>query len=228
MLECEPKRGRTPVVATDDRYIGDGYPDDGHERRQENALGDTMRRERRFELRSRQEYYDSAIGSRSSEVGTKQPWAATEPATERLEWKGLLAEGAVDRVGPGLVDERAKKFSPAERRIADYLASGGSAVVAVSEGFGLLGRTPDARVNAVPVEFKSLDPGASDRTVKAALNSAKGQARYAVIDARSSGLTEDEAERGIRRFFGTPHGNRMDAVLLIGDNYDIDRKRGAD
>jgi hypothetical protein len=138
----------------------------------------------------------------------------------------LLAEGSVDRVGLGVIDERAKKFSAAERRIAAYLASSGPAVISVSEGFGAYGRTPDARVDAVPVEFKSLDPGASDRTVKAALNSAKGQARHAVIDARGSGLTEDEAERGIRRFFGTPHGNRMDAVLILGDNYSIDWKRG--
>jgi Contact-dependent growth inhibition CdiA C-terminal domain len=47
-------------------------------------------------------------------------------------------------------------------------------------------RTADARVNGISVEFKSLDPGASDRTVKAALNSAKGQARHAVIDARAT------------------------------------------
>ena len=92
----------------------------------------------------------------------------------------------------------------------------------MSEGYGVYGRTPDARVNDIPVEFKSLDPGASDRTVKAALNSAKGQARHAVIDARGSGLAEDAANRGIRRFSGTPHGDRLDAVLVIGDNYNID------
>jgi hypothetical protein len=95
----------------------------------------------------------------------------------------------------------------------------------VSEGFGIYGRTADARVNDISVEFKSLDPGAGDRTVKAALNSAKGQARHAVIDARDSGLTEDQAHRGIRRFSGTPHGNRLDAVLVIGDNYTIEWKR---
>jgi hypothetical protein len=95
----------------------------------------------------------------------------------------------------------------------------------VSEGFGIYGRTADARVNGISVEFKSLDPGASDRTVKAALNSAKGQARHAVIDARDSGLTENQAHRGVRRFSGTPHGNRLDAVLVIGDNYTIDWKR---
>jgi Contact-dependent growth inhibition CdiA C-terminal domain len=49
--------------------------------------------------------------------------------------------------------------------------------------YAVYGRTPDARVNDMPVEFKSLDPGASDRTVKAALNSAKRQAHHAVIDA---------------------------------------------
>jgi Contact-dependent growth inhibition CdiA C-terminal domain len=69
--------------------------------------------------------------------------------------------------------------------------------------------------------------GTSDRTVKAALNSAKGQARYAVVDARGSGLTEDQAHRGIRRLSGTPHGNRLDAVLIIGDNYNIDWQRAA-
>jgi hypothetical protein len=113
----------------------------------------------------------------------------------------------------------------AERRIADYLAAGGLAVVSVSEGFGTRGRTPDARVDGVPVEFKSLDPGASDRTVKAALNSAKGQAGHAVIDARGSGLTEDQARTGIRRFSGTPHGDRLDAVLIVGDEYIVDWKR---
>jgi hypothetical protein len=183
-------------------------------------------RGRAFEPRSRQEYYDSVVAGRSAEGGAFRPWAAEKPASERIEWQASLAEGSVDRVGRGVIDERAKKFSPAERRIAEYLASDGPAVVSVSEGFGVFGRTPDARVDEVPVEFKSLDPGASDRTVKAALNSAKGQARHAVIDARGSGLTEDEAERGIRRFFGTPHGNRVDAVLIVGESYNIDWKRG--
>jgi len=177
-------------------------------------------------MRSRQDYYDSLVSSESSVAGLGRPWATAKPAIERLEWQASLGEGSVDRVGLGVIDERAKKFSPAERRIAEYLAVDGSAVVSVSEGYGVYGRTPDARVDAVPVEFKTLDPGASDRTVKAALNSAKGQARHAVIDARGSGLTEDEAERGLRRFFGTPHGNRIDAVLVVGDNYSIDWKRG--
>lgn len=206
----------------------DDYPNREHHPRRGDTAGDNRLPGRPSETRSREEYYDSVVSSKSSEAGTSQPWVTAKPATERLEWQAPLDEGSVDRVGLGVIDERAKKFSAAERRVAEYLASGGPAVVAVSEGYGVYGRTPDARVDAVPVEFKSLDPGASDGTVKAALNSAKGQARYAVIDARGSGLTEDEAQHGMQRFFGTPHGNRIDALLILGDNYCIDWKRGDD
>jgi hypothetical protein len=177
------------------------------------------------ELPSRQDHYEALTAARIGGTESFGSLLASRPATERPEWQTALEQATVDRSGPGLIDERAKKFSPAERRIAEFLAHQGPAVVAVSEGFGASGRTPDARVNGLPVEFKSLDPGASDRTVKAALNSAKGQARHAVIDVRGSGLAEDDAQRGIRRFRGTPHGDRIDAILILGDNFIIDWKR---
>jgi hypothetical protein len=177
------------------------------------------------ETRTRHEYYDILASGRSYEIVSFAALMAERPASERHEWQIPLRQGEIDRCGLGVIDERAKTFSAAERRIAEHLATPGPAVVSVSEGFGIYGRTADARVNGMPVEFKSLDPGASDRTVKAALNSAKGQARHAVIDARDSGLTEDQAHRGVRRFSVTPHGNRLDAVLVIGDNYTIDWKR---
>jgi Contact-dependent growth inhibition CdiA C-terminal domain len=145
------------------------------------------------ETRSRQEYYDSLSSGRSYEIIGFAALMVVQPASERHEWEMPLRQGEVDRCGLGVIDERAKKFSAAERRVAEHLAEPGPAVVSVEEGFGIYGRTADARVNGVPVEFKSLDPGASDRTVKAALNSAKGQARHAVIDARDSGLTEDQS-----------------------------------
>jgi hypothetical protein len=187
--------------------------------------GDNTRPRDAAETRFRQDCRDDLVSASSDELGRSRPWTPIKPAIERSEWQIPLIEGAVERVGLGVVDERAKMFSPAERRIAEHLAANGVAVVSVSEGFGVYGRTPDSRVDNVPVEFKSLDPGASDRTVKAALNSAKGQARHAVIDARGSGLTEDEANNGIRRFRGTPHGDRLDAVLIVGDEYIIDWKR---
>jgi hypothetical protein len=215
-------------VGVDSWDAGDKYPDGGDAPHQEDTPGISAPPRRPSETRPREAYYDSLAWNQSSEVGISRPWTTAKPAVERLEWQAPLDEGSVDRVGPGVTDERAKKFSATERRIAEYLAASGPAVVSVSEGYGVYGRTPDARVDTVPVEFKVLDPGASDRTVKAALNSAKGQARHAVIDARGSGLTEAEAQRGIRRFFGTPHGDRMDAVLIVGDNYRIDWKRGDD
>ena len=177
------------------------------------------------ETRSRQEYFEALSSADSQEVISFGAMMATRPAAERTEWEAPLCRGEVDRCGLGVIDERAKKFSPAERQIAEYLADKGPAVVSVSEGFGACGRTADARVDGTPVEFKSLDPGAGDQTVKAALNSAKGQARYAVIDARDCGLTEDDAHRGIRRFSGTPYGTGWMPCRFIGDNYTIDWKR---
>jgi hypothetical protein len=177
------------------------------------------------EVRSREEYREILTSAHVGEGESFGSLFAARAAVERPEWQTALEQASVDRNGLGVIDERAKIFSPSERRVAEFLASHGPAVVAVSEGFGATGRTPDARVNGVPVEFKSLDPGASDRTVKAALNSAKGQARHTVIDARDSGLAEDDAQRGIRRFRGTPHGDRIDAILILGDNFTMEWKR---
>jgi hypothetical protein len=52
-------------------------------------------------------------------AGTRE--ATARPDTERLGWQAPLDEGSVDRAGLGVIDERAKKFSPAVRRIAEYL-----------------------------------------------------------------------------------------------------------
>lgn len=147
------------------------------------------------------------------------------PAAERPEWRQLLARAEVDRVGAGIVDERASRFRPEERRVADFLAGEGRAVVAIHNGFGDR-RRPDAMVDDIPTEFKSLGEGARNETVRNALNSAKGQARHAIVDARGSGLECAEAERGIRRFLGTPWAGRLDTIRVIGDEYGLDWKRG--
>ncbi|NKZ05593.1 hypothetical protein HGB48_17840 [Actinomadura latina] len=81
-------------------------------------------------------------------------------------------------------------------------------------------RTPDALVDDVPVEFKSLKPGAVPGSIKNALNTAKGQAPSAIIDARGSGLTEDGAREGLNRFLRHNPG-RMDSIRILGDGYDI-------
>jgi len=173
------------------------------------------------EIRRQERASDGAAASRQSRQ-VEQPL----PAAKRAEWKEPLASGAVEQVGAGIVDQRASRFRPRERQVADFLAREGRAVVAVHDGYGREGRRPDAEVDGVSTEFKSLDPGASSTTVKAAITSAKGQASHAVIDGRESGLTQREASHGIRRFLGTPHADRMDSVRIIGDNYDLQWRRG--
>lgn len=134
--------------------------------------------------------------------------------------------GEVERVGMGTVDERASKFQPRERWLAEQLAGEGHSVVAVHDGYGREGRKPDSAVDGVWTEFKCLDPGASDWTVKAALTSAKGQAQEVVIDGRDSGLTSENADRGVRRFLGAPYADHMNAIRIIGDDYELEWKRG--
>jgi hypothetical protein len=173
--------------------------------------------------------HPSSPGYRSGEhvpEAKPDPADGREAATRRPEWQEALAQGTVERVGPGLVDERASVFSPRERRVADLLAGEGRAVVAVHDGYGKQGRRPDAAVDGVWTEFKSLDPGASDKTVKAALTSAKGQARQAVVDGRDSGLSRDQADRGMQRFLGTPYAYQLEAIRIVGDDYDLNWKRG--
>ena len=41
-----------------------------------------------------------------------------------------------------------------------------------------------------------------------------------IIDARSTGLTEEEARRGLARASGITRG-RIDSVRVIGDGYDV-------
>jgi hypothetical protein len=71
------------------------------------------------ETRSRQEYYDVLASGRSYEIVSFTALIAERPASERHEWQVPLNQGGVDRCGLGVIDERAKRFSPAERRIAE-------------------------------------------------------------------------------------------------------------
>ena len=172
------------------------------------------------------------LRGRLAELPTSHPSGADYAVDRRLPAAGSpagrepLAMAGLERVGPGVVDERAGRFQPRERKLADFLASEGRSVVAIHDGSGREGRKPDATVDGVLTEFKSLDPGASDRTVKAALTSAKGQAREAIIDGRESGLGRAEADLGMRRFLGTPYANRLDAIRIVGDDFDLNWKRG--
>jgi hypothetical protein len=211
-------------MVVDSPYGGSDSGDKHRDQPPEHDSGELHGRPVKFEMRSRAEFASvSRIAIQRQALDGRRPDA---PATERPEWQAALARGEVDRVGLGIVDERARAFLPKERRIASLLAEAGAAVIAVHDGYGAEGRKPDALVDDIYTEFKSLDPGASNKTVRSALKDAKGQAAHAVIDARDSGLSHDEAERGMRRFLGTPYGYRLDAIRIIGDDYDIDWRQG--
>jgi hypothetical protein len=115
------------------------------------------------------------------------------------------------------IDESARRFSAGERNIANLLQSEGHNVASVPEGAA---RTPDALVDGVPTEFKSLRPGATNATIRNQLTAAKGQAQDVIIDARGSGLTESEAKRGLSRFLGA-HPARLHTVRIVGDGFDL-------
>ncbi|MFE4454471.1 hypothetical protein [Streptomyces sp. NPDC056796] len=119
------------------------------------------------------------------------------------------------------LDLSAKAFNDAEGRIAELLLSEGKNVKALKESTVPGVRTADSEVNGVPTEFKSLIPGAAANTVKNQLNSAKGQARHAIIDARASGLSESAAQEGLGKFLRNNPPGRMDFIRIVGDGYDI-------
>ena|SRR5487761_1042327 len=117
-------------------------------------------------------------------------------------------------------------------------ASGGSrrtdgvALVAFPEDHGSRDRQRDADVDGQPTEFKNPDPGADHGTVKNILRKSIGQAPDVVVDGRGSGLSRDNAERGLRRHLGTPWSFKIDSIRIIGEDFDItwkrDRNHGAD
>ena len=108
---------------------------------------------------------------------------------------------------PGRIDESTRPFNPDERRLAEKLQAEGRDVKALPES--TTGRSPDAVVDGVPTEFKSIQPTTSpadSSTVRNILRASKakgGQARTIIIDGEQSTLTRSEAERGVRRFLGT-------------------------
>lgn len=140
----------------------------------------------------------------------------TDRAVLRQRFEQIL--GPLDT---GRVEQSAKLFNPAERRIADLLAAEGHTVEALAESRLPGVRTPDALVDTVRTESKACDPGAGACTVKNALNSAKGQATDAIVDARGSGLSPSAAQDSVAQFLRNNPPDRMTSIRIIGDDYEI-------
>jgi hypothetical protein len=86
-----------------------------------------------------------------------------------------------------------------------------------------MGRQFDIFVDGAETEIKSLEPGATAGTVRNKFKIAKGQARNLIIDARESGLSIEEAKRGIRMGYGA-YADKIDRVEIIGDSFYLDEK----
>lgn len=135
-------------------------------------------------------------------------------------------EPSPERYGDGLIDERVRAFPPRERATAEALAAAGAAVIALPEDSSSKQRQPDALVDGRVTEFKSIEPGGSDASIKNQLDTARGQAPNVVVDARGSGVDEDAADLGIRRFLGNPWGrDHFASILIIGDGYVLGNAR---
>nr|WP_267964953.1 PrsW family glutamic-type intramembrane protease [Streptomyces fulvoviolaceus] len=134
---------------------------------------------------------------------------------------GGSGEASQGKSRDGSIDESAKEFSPKERRIAETLQTEGRSVRALKESEVNGQKTPDALVDGVRTEFKTLNPGAQPNVIKNTLNKAKRQARDAIIDARGSGLGESGAREGLEKFLRNNPPGRMNYIRVIGDGYNI-------
>lgn len=99
----------------------------------------------------------------------------------------------------------------------------GEDVIAVPLGRS---RTPDVTVGGEAIEIKCLRPGATNATVRNRVGRAKGQARRVLIDARESGLTMAEAQRGLHRARGA-YSSKLEWVRIVGDGYDASWRAGS-
>ncbi|GEM_PF-1298804 len=126
---------------------------------------------------------------------------------------------------PGKLDESRRAFKwSSEKRIAEYLVSKGNLVAPAREGNRAdARRNADAFVNHRRTEFKALKPMANSRRAMRSIEDSMrrgGQARNIVLDARGSGLSEQEARRTFDRVRPLTRG-RLRHILIIGDGYQV-------
>jgi Contact-dependent growth inhibition CdiA C-terminal domain len=152
---------------------------------------------------------------RTAPIDTGGPTAAVPAEPD----PNAAAPGTGSAVNPGRIDDSARPFMPDERRLAEKLAAEGKEVTSLPESADRGTRTPDAEVDGVPTEFKTIQPDtnpADSSTVRNILRDSKargGQARTIIIDGEQSTLTLADAARGVARHFGT--GSRYYESITI-------------
>ncbi|MEM7128871.1 MAG: RHS repeat-associated core domain-containing protein [Chloroflexota bacterium] len=142
-------------------------------------------------------------------------------AVERWMYNITVSEANTFFVGYG---EWLVHNSCDEELIDDFLRNQGRIVeINPLEGVEGAGRQGDRYIDGILTEYKTLAPGATSNRIKNVVNNSirkGGQARHIIIDARSSGLTLDEATRGIGRAFGISRG-LVDVIEIIGEDFHL-------
>lgn len=128
------------------------------------------------------------------------------------------------------IDESTRPFTLKEKSIAYYLSMQGYRVIAVPEGDT---RMADAFVQAPDgkeyyLEFKTIDikpgePATAKRVARSLQLALHGQAQSdnILIDGRGTGLTEKDAEQGIKAKMGDLQRHHIATVRILGDSFDI-------
>lgn len=126
---------------------------------------------------------------------------------------------------PQEVDQAARRFSAAEKAIADFLARSGNEVVSRSEKPKIVGdgKKFDAFVNGYPTEFKSPQKSAKGGVLGLLRASIRGgpQAANVIVDVRGHAhVTEASVRAEVTA--GRRHlKNRLQHVRIIGTGFDI-------
>ncbi|MBB5906521.1 CdiA C-terminal domain-containing protein [Actinoalloteichus hymeniacidonis] len=138
-----------------------------------------------------------------------------DPAT----WPGRIREPTGDEA-----------FSPEEQSVAERLARLDEVEIVIQPPGSH--RTPDAVIDGVGVEFKTLtDPNPDAERVKNTLNRSVrkgGQGTEIIIDGRRTTLTEADAIRGTFRFLRAPgNARKLARIRIWGADFDFEWKRGS-
>lgn len=171
---------------------------------------------------------DFTKGAKYADKALDTLYAARKIADEALDiaenWDkvGYLAD--TGKVLTGRAERLAGFADVKERKIAEYLEDFGRKVEKNPlESVNGAGKQGDAFVDGVKHEFKTLDPGAVSKTIANRTSESLkrgGQARNLVFDARNTGMSKVEAQRGVFRALGSAP-KRLDNITVIGNDYFI-------
>jgi hypothetical protein len=89
-------------------------------------------------------------------------------------------------------------------------------------------------IDGVLTEYKTIQdvaqqtPDALSGALARRVMDGRGQAAHIIVDVRPVGMTEDVAQRGIRRAYGADNvtGGRIQSIRVIGNGFDLKVPRG--